>query len=121
MARLSLNLFVSSGGSIMWFMMSKDDVKKKIVADLKPLNPKKVVLFGSFNGSKFVNGKSDIDLLVVKDSDKKSMAERYGEARLALKLDFPFDIFVLTEKELKDRLSKSFFFREIVEKGEVLL
>ena len=101
--------------------MNSDDVKKKIVADLKPLNPKKLILFGSFGTGNFVEGKSDIDLLIVKDSRNKSLAERYKEARLALKLDFPFDIFVLTEKELKDRVSKSFFFREIVEKGSVLL
>ena len=34
--------------------------------------------------------------------------------------DYPFDIFVLTEKELEVSLQQSFFLREIIEKGEIL-
>lgn len=99
--------------------MSKHHLKQQIITDLKSINPEKIILFGSLITEKFNTDKSDIDLLIIKDT-KKTPAERYSEARLALSLDYPFDIFVLNRKELKDRLLQSFFFREIVEKGEVL-
>lgn len=99
--------------------MSKNDIKRKIISDLRTINPKKIILFGSFSTGKFKSGKSDIDLLIIKESNKK-FADRYSEARLSLSVDFPFDIFVLTENELRDRLENSFFFREIMEKGEII-
>lgn len=99
--------------------MSDKDIKKKIISDLKSLNPKKVILFGSFGTNKFEKEKSDVDLLIIKDTDKK-FADRYSEARLSLSVHLPFDIFVLSEQELKERLKNSFFFREILEKGEVI-
>lgn len=100
-------------------MVDKNILKQKIIADLKGIYPQKIILFGSFGTDKFIEGESDIDILIIKDTEKK-LADRYSEARLSLTLDYSFDIFVLTNKELQDKLSQSFFFREIVKKGEVI-
>ena len=100
-------------------MINQNLIKRKIVDDLKPLNPKKIIVFGSFSTGKFVEGESDIDLLIIKES-KLKLADRYSQARLSLSLKLPFDIFTLTEKELKEKLAQSFFFREIVKQGEVI-
>lgn len=102
--------------------MSKNDIKRKIISDLRAINPKKIILFGSFAEGKFVEGESDIDLLIINNTQDthSNPSERYSQARLALTLDYPFDIFVLTQDELKSKLKVSFFFREIVDKGEVI-
>ena len=102
-----------------YHIMSISNIKKQIVSDLLPLRPQKIIAYGSLVSGNFTPGKSDIDLLIIKDSDKK-LADRYSEARLSLKLDYPFDIFVLTAKELQEKLEKSFFFRKIIEDGEIL-
>lgn len=100
-------------------MMKSDQIFHKIVSDLKVINPQKIIVFGSFAKNKFIEGDSDIDLLIIKETTKKP-AERYSEARLSLSLEYPFDIFVLTEKELKDRVSRNFFFRNILNNGKVI-
>lgn len=99
--------------------MTKQDLKNKVVNDLMPLFPEKIIIFGSLAKGKFIEGKSDIDLLLIKQTSKK-MVDRYGEARLALTPNYPFDIFVLTKKELEKKMIESFFFREIVNEGEII-
>lgn len=88
--------------------MTKQDLKRMIVSDLMPLNPEKIIVFGSLVKGKFIEGKSDIDLLLVKQTSKK-MADRYSEAKLALTPKYPFDIFTLTKNELEEKLAGSFF------------
>lgn len=100
-------------------MTKKDLIKRQIVDDLQAINPNKIIIFGSFSSGKFIEGKSDIDLLIIKES-KRTQMERYSQARLSLTSDYPFDIFILTEKELREKLASSFFFREIISKGKVI-
>lgn len=94
-------------------------LKKRIIADLKTIKPQKIILFGSLTGDHFQENKSDIDLLIIKNTNKRP-ADRYSEARLSLSANYPFDIFVLTEKEFQDKISNSFFFKEIADNGEVI-
>jgi predicted nucleotidyltransferase len=95
-------------------------IEKKIVEALKPYNPEKILLFGSRAGKKFKRD-SDFDLLLVKET-KKPPSERIPEARLhLLKINFPFDVLVMTPKEIKKRLKMGdFFIEEILKKGKVL-
>jgi len=95
-------------------------IKREIVEALKPYNPEKILLFGSRASKKFKRD-SDFDLLVVKET-KKPPSERIPEARLhLLKINFPFDVLVMTPKEIKKRLKMGdFFIEEILKKGKVL-
>jgi predicted nucleotidyltransferase len=95
-------------------------IEREIVEALKSYNPKKILLFGSRASKKFKRD-SDFDLLVVKET-KKPPSERIPEARLhLLKINFPFDVLVMTPKEIKKRLKMGdFFIEEILKKGKVL-
>jgi predicted nucleotidyltransferase len=96
-----------------------EDITQKIVAEYKP---KKIILFGSYAYGDPTE-ESDIDLLIIKSTDEKSM-QRWLRVRKILR-EFIFEIsispFVYTEEELNQRRKiKDFFIEEIIKKGEVL-
>ena len=89
---------------------------------IKVYNPKKIILFGSYaygNPTK----DSDVDLLIIKDTDKRPI-DRWIEVKRLLRdtsQSLPVSPLVYTEKEIEERNAiKDFFIEEIFEKGEVL-
>jgi len=74
--------------------------KQKIVSDL-------IIVFGSVaNGT--ANDDSDLDIIVVKDTDENSFISG-AEARLALEdSNIPIDIIVYTPEEFKRDLSNKY-------------
>lgn len=85
-------------------------------------SPVKIVLFGSHAYGK-PDVDSDIDLLIIKNTDKRPM-DRWIEIKRILR-DFqrtiPVSPLIYTEKEIEERKAiKDFFIEEILEKGEVL-
>ena len=87
---------------------------------VQEFGPRKVVLFGSHAyGAPGVH--SDVDLLVIMDSDEP-MAKRMSKVAAAAQVPFlPMDVLVYTPDEIEDRLvKKDFFVDEILTKGEVL-
>jgi len=100
---------------------------KKIIAEiadriLKGYKPKKVILFGSYACGEPTED-SDIDLLIVKNTDKKPL-DRWIEVKRLLRdisQTVPVSPLVYTEQEIEQRLAiKDFFIAEIFETGEVL-
>jgi predicted nucleotidyltransferase len=94
-------------------------ITQKIVNEYKP---KKIILFGSYAYGNPTED-SDIDLLIIKDTNEKSM-QRWLMVRRILR-EFIFEIsispLVYTEEELNQRKKmKDFFIEEILKKGEVL-
>lgn len=93
------------------------DIVKRIRTDC---NPDKIILFGSYaKGTPRFD--SDIDLLVIKDSNLRR-DERDKEIRKSLKdIRFPLDIFVYTPREVDEysRLKGSFL-STIFKEGRVL-
>lgn len=92
-------------------------IAKKIIEGTKP---EKIVLFGSYaqgNPSK----SSDIDLLVIKNSNLRR-DERDLEIRKYLKdIIFPLDIFVYSKNEVdKYKKIKGSFINKILKTGKVL-
>ncbi|MFH0772611.1 MAG: nucleotidyltransferase domain-containing protein [Candidatus Omnitrophota bacterium] len=86
----------------------------------KDYNPEKIILFGSYaQGNSTAD--SDIDLLVIKDSNYRR-DERDKEIRELLKdIKFPLDIFVYTPKEAKKFYNlKGSFINEVFNKGKVI-
>jgi uncharacterized protein len=93
------------------------DITRRIVEKFQPY---KVVLFGSYAyGTPDLD--SDVDLLVVIDSDE-SMAQRIRRVTEVAKVRFlPMDIIVRTPAEMAQRLVMGdFFLAEILDKGKVL-
>ena len=87
---------------------------------VEKFQPHKVVLFGSYAyGTPDLD--SDVDLLVVLDSDEP-MAQRIRRVTEVAKVRFlPMDVLVRTPAEIAERLAMGdFFMAEILEKGKVL-
>jgi predicted nucleotidyltransferase len=84
--------------------------------------PKKVILFGSYAYGE-PNEYSDIDLLIIKDTDKRPI-DRWMEVKRLLRdrnERLSVSPLVYTSHELDYRLAiKDFFIQEVLEKGEVL-
>jgi predicted nucleotidyltransferase len=107
-------------------MIANPEVKKKITdivnAILEGYKPKKVILFGSYAHGE-PSEDSDIDLLIIKNTDKRPI-DRWVEVKRILRDKsrmLPISPLVYTEKEIEQRLAlKDFFVEEILEKGELL-
>ena len=87
---------------------------------VEKFQPYKVILFGSYAyGAPDLD--SDVDLLVVMDSDEP-MAQRIRWVMEVAKVHFlPMDIIVRTPAEMAERLAMGdFFLAEILEKGKML-
>lgn len=84
------------------------------------LHPEKIILFGSFaNG--IPTPDSDVDLLVVMETNASSADRSWSVSRLLIPRPFPVDILVRTPLEIrKERLNRNFFVREIVSQGKTL-
>lgn len=84
------------------------------------LNPEKIILFGSYAyGTPTAD--SDVDLLVIMESDKQGSDRSWQVARLLIPRPFPVDILVRTPAEVEQALEQGdFFIREIVTQGKVL-
>jgi predicted nucleotidyltransferase len=93
------------------------DITRRIVEQLQPYN---IVLFGSY-ASGAPNLESDVDLLVVMDSEE-SLAQRIRRVMHVAKVRFlPMDVIVRTPAEMAERLAMGdFFLAEILQKGKVL-
>jgi len=95
-----------------------DIVIDAIVQDLSPM---KIIIFGSVaKGS--ADGESDMDILVVMESDKKRF-ERSSDVQMSLwkrKLVVDADVIVVTPKEYEENKDNEYsFIHEIVSTGVV--
>ena len=94
------------------------DVVDKIVQEFKP---ERVILFGSHAWGEPTED-SDVDLLVVGESDKPRR-ERQQELRSSVRpTGVPLDLLVYTPHELTERIQKdrNLFLEDIVSNGTVL-
>jgi predicted nucleotidyltransferase len=96
-----------------------DEIVNRISNGYKP---KKVILFGSYAYGEPTED-SDIDLLIIKNTDKRPI-DRWVEVKRLLRdisRTFPVSPLVYTEKEIEERIAiKDFFIEEIFEKGDIL-
>lgn len=99
------------------------DVIQQIVEKLvSGYAPQKVILFGSYAYGD-PTPDSDIDLLIIKDTDKRPL-ERWMEVKRLLRdrnRIISVSPLVYTTQELEDRLAiGDFFIQEVLERGKVL-
>lgn len=104
--------------------MSKQFFEKqiggKIVESLRRYKPEKIILFGSYAWGKPA-ASSDVDVLIIKKT-KQHHFKRIPEARKYLfDIDRPFDVLVLTPREVQRRLDLGdFFIEKIINRGKIL-
>lgn len=93
-------------------------VVKNIINQLKPYNPEKIILFGSYAYGKPTEN-SDVDLIIIKKTNDPFL-ERQKKARLLLKTTTPVDVFVFTPKEYKTVKYTNLLIKEASELGKVV-
>lgn len=110
-------------------LMDKESIKHEIVSSLQPLQPEKIILFGSYaSGNR--HDFSDVDIYVVSKEDylPQNYAQnmhhykKYSRALKQLKQKIPVDMIVHTRK--MNRIFEqngSSFSKQILEQGERLL
>jgi predicted nucleotidyltransferase len=96
-----------------------EEILEKIITEY---DPQKVILFGSYAYGR-PDEESDIDLLIIKETDKRPI-ERWIELKRLLRdrsRMVAVSPLVYTPRELEERLvSRDFFIQEVLEKGKVL-
>ncbi len=99
--------------------MIKDlkDISRRLI---KEYDPDKIILYGSRAEGKD-NESSDIDLVIVKETEKRPLDRRIEVEALLADRAVPIDILVYTPEEMRTLYSMgSPFIEEIVEKGRLL-
>lgn len=94
---------------------------QKIVEKLKPLNPEKIILFGSFARGK-AKADSDIDVLIVKKTDKRPV-DRIADVLKLVWGNIPhIEPQVLTPEEFDEAIVNNNFFitQEVLKYGKVI-
>jgi len=89
-----------------------------LIASLKSTNPQKIVLFGSYAYGN-PNPDSDVDLLVVVDTNK-TFHQRIQQLRPLLPKNKPIDLIVLTPQEYQKAKGINSLVDEIDAKGKVI-
>lgn len=83
-------------------------------------DPEQIILFGSYAYGK-PNRYSDVDLLVIMDTEERPLKKQIEIARALSPHPFGMDILVRTPQEMRERIALGdFFLREIKDKGKVL-
>ncbi|MFN3730527.1 MAG: nucleotidyltransferase domain-containing protein [Fimbriimonadaceae bacterium] len=86
---------------------------------VREINPEKIVLFGSYAyGTPTPD--SDVDLLVIWDTDQPPRERVVTVSLLLYPRPFPVDILIKTPRELEEELPNNLFLRDILDKGHVL-
>lgn len=94
-----------------------NDVSKRIV---EAFDPHYIILFGSYAYGQPASD-SDVDLLIVMDSDERPVTRAMRVSKLLRPRPFPMDILVRTPEEIQHRLEiGDYFIHEIVKRGKVL-
>ena len=98
-------------------LQTVEDVVRRLVEEY---HPDRIILFGSHATGQAREG-SDIDLLVVKETDKRPIDRRIEAERLLSDRQIPLDIQVYTPREIRDLyMAGSHFVEEVVQSGRVL-
>jgi uncharacterized protein len=100
--------------------VSKRQIQWVVDRLVESLEPEKIILFGSYAYGK-PNVDSDVDLLIVKDSDERPTILTGNAYRAIWGKTFPMDILVRTPQWIEQRLEiGDSFIQEIVGRGRVI-
>lgn len=101
------------------FIQYDEWVKTAIAQIKKHYDPQKIILFGSASSGRVSEG-SDIDILIVKATDKRAL-DRIDEVMEFMEHGIPLELHIFTPEEIAERLNLGdFFIKDIFENGKVL-
>jgi len=87
---------------------------------IKHYDPEKIILYGSY-GTKSEMEDSDIDLLIIKDTDKRFVERQIEVEKILAEREVAIDVIVYTPQEIRYLLSiGSPFIEEVMEKGRLV-
>ena len=97
-----------------------DEAIERVVQKIRDgYRPEKIILFGSRVWGE-PDDESDLDVLVIKDSDKREVERIREVSRLVCPRPLPLDILVKSPDEIRERLSiGDDFIAEILRRGRV--
>jgi predicted nucleotidyltransferase len=84
-----------------------DDIITRIATKF---NPDKIILFGSYAAGNPNNNDSDIDLLIIKDSDLPKHKRSFEIQKSLIGSMIPMDILVYTNKEFEKEKNEKYSF-----------
>ncbi|MDP4011463.1 MAG: nucleotidyltransferase domain-containing protein [Candidatus Roizmanbacteria bacterium] len=90
-----------------------------VINQLEKENPQAIVLFGSYAWGN-PHEDSDLDILMIKQSDKSRLSERYADIRLRIKTDIPLDLMVLSADEVNTYKKINPFISDILQRGKLI-
>ena len=101
-------------------MVSSQDIEKIVARIVEVFQPESIFLFGSY-ASGNANESSDLDLLLVKQTNEAPV-NRAADLRKSLRdFLFPMDILVYTPSEIeKDKDRKFTFIHDVLKTGKLL-
>jgi predicted nucleotidyltransferase len=101
-------------------LVTRRQIRAVVERIVEAVHPEKIILFGSYAYGHPTTD-SDVDLLVVMESDERPAKRAIRIARHLLDVPFPMDILVRTPAEIGNWLRlEDCFMREVVRQGQVL-
>ncbi len=95
-----------------------NSIVQDIVNQLKPYNPEKIILFGSYAYGA-PNENSDVDLVIIKNTSEPFL-ERQKQARSLIRTTTSVDIFVFTPSEFEKAKSNNLLIKEVDKLGNII-
>ena len=99
-------------------MLNQEDIRQITEIIKTKIKPDKIYLFGSYAFGKATN-QSDLDLLVIDDSDRDKKALALEISKSLFPRDFGLDLLVTSSKDLEKK-SQFSFWRVITTRGKKL-
>ena len=101
-------------------MVKRRNIRAFVHQVVAQFHPQRVILFGSYAYGK-PTADSDVDLLVVLETDQRSRAKQLEIARALSPHPFGMDILVRTPEQLRKRVAMGvYFLREVTTRGKVM-
>lgn len=101
-------------------LLTEANLLAKVI--VKYFKPEKIILFGSAARGDYRTN-SDIDLLIIKNSDKKKAyrIKDIFESLRSTQRTYPLDPIVYTPEEIKERIAiGDYFIKRILKEGKIL-
>lgn len=101
-------------------IITEEEINAVVERIVKGYNPEKIILFGSYSAGN-PNENSDIDLFIVKNTDKPRPERAVELRKMLYGAKLPIDLIVYNQKEIEEtRKNKYSFVNNVLESGKLM-